>query len=194
MLILTKPVIKPSHLLHSQLCVLPHKSQLLLLYKQFFRLRNLIGNRYHAQKYTTILRRQFQRQDFNQRRRKVLGITIPLSEDEQIQRLETTLDFVFNSTVKKTHAEKVQYYNDIKRLDPDTPEQRVIHTLLQMDDEKPAEIKYDFTYNWIQRLSEPEIQTNKKTKTLNGYPYHYIGYKQQEVSLMRMNETLGLCL
>jgi hypothetical protein len=204
MLILTKPLIKPSNLLHSQLSSLTYKSQLILLYKQFYRLRNLVGNHYHTQKYATILRRQFQRQDFNQRRRIVLGISTNLSQDQLIQRLETTLDFVFNSTVKRTsYNEEVRYYNDIKRLSPDTIEKKVLRTLLEMDDKKPDQIKHDFAYEWVRILSEPEEpqlkQTNSKklkkaANTFKGFPINYLGFKQQEVSIMRLNENLGLCL
>lgn len=180
------------------------KRKLLCIYKEFYKLRNVIDNKkYYQNTYKTLLRRNFTNASFINRRDVVMPDLPPLSEDELIIRLVNTLAFVFNSTVKSSkEAKPILFFQDIKENNTDTLEKAVVFTMLQMDSQKPKEIKYDFKYNWIKQLEEDILKydnlvakgSTKSSKIKHTIPLDYIGFKQYEENIMRLNETLGLCL
>ncbi|KAK6458102.1 uncharacterized protein RJT20DRAFT_28959 [Scheffersomyces xylosifermentans] len=211
-LILNKPLINLN--IRHQLDDIPDfRKKLLALYKQFYKLRNTIhnGHRLGPVSYHTILRRNFQHIPFNARRIAILlssdisGETIDiLSESELIERMINTLMFVFNSTVRSTtdaDIEPAVFFEDIKKTKADTFENSIISTIIRMDGQKPDEIKYDFKYSWVKPFDESIakydqhfIDHPQSKKFKSKYPMTYIGFRQYETTLMRLNENLKLCL
>ncbi|KAI5959218.1 hypothetical protein KGF57_002156 [Candida theae] len=197
----------------TQIKQLPNfKSKLRALYKRFYKLRNfectpnlfkVDDNPYTtpditSDDYVALVKRNFRNVDYNLKRKKFLELP-PLSDDELEQRTIATLTFVFNHTVaaENPHAEdNVSTIEDEVRASIDTTESRVISTLLRMDLDCPWKIKYDYKFQWLDQLRQLQNDnTNKKkSKTHDSETLLYITYKQYLTTLMRLNESLGLCL
>lgn len=197
--ILTKPVNGSSVDLAHLKGFKPENKNLLLLYKRFYRLRNLIGNYHEIQRYQELLRWKFSREDFNIRRQRVLKKPDTLTDENLWDRLLNTLTFVHNSTVILPEAvedKPVLFYGDFKT--PERLEKLVIQTLLTMQHQKPHEIAYDYKYNWYddieRRYNElPEVPTKKQFQEMLPEP-SYIGFRDYELNLMILNEMYNLCL
>ncbi|ODV78116.1 uncharacterized protein CANTADRAFT_54913 [Suhomyces tanzawaensis NRRL Y-17324] len=184
------------------------RRQLLMFYKHFYKLRNLVGrgNAISTNKYQNILRRSFRNVSFFTRREILLKgeTTSELTEDDMSKRLSNTLVFIFNATVKKTDEfdnDEILFYEDIQRTNTDTTESKILSTILEMEYQKPDEIKYDFNYEWIGKLNKELLRYDEfmeRSKTGKGFkskvPMNYIGFKQYETTLMRFNEYHNLCL
>ncbi|KAK6203249.1 uncharacterized protein RJT21DRAFT_2596 [Scheffersomyces amazonensis] len=190
------------------------RSKLLASYKQLYRLRNLIDRGMDRNKYGYIqlIRRNFERISFQNRRNIVLShinggsLPVELTEEEIIQRLINTIAFVFNSTVKKEteFTEKdIQYFKDLKKVFPESMELQIVRTIIRMDKQKPDRIKYDFKYNWLSNYNDSMIEARKyydKYPTARKLPddlnfdLSYIGFRNHELLVMGLNESMKLCL
>lgn len=155
-----------------------------LLYKQFFRLRRMIGGKavYSEQEYLAVLRRSFRTRDFALKRSVFLPGCDPLGEAEFTRRQINTLAFVFNATVSSSYVSPDDglYYQKDKNLGQTTVEQQVVRTILEMNHQMPASIRYDRKFEWTRNIAPDNAVA--------------IGYWQYETTLMRLNETMGLCL
>ncbi|KAG2733197.1 hypothetical protein G9P44_004187 [Scheffersomyces stipitis] len=207
--ILHHPIVSSD--IRSQIDQIPvFRNKLLALYRRFYRLRNMIytGHSSAPIAYHTILRRDFERIDFNVRRNAVLGKEIEnhhLSEAELLTRMINTVMFVFNSTVSTRNADEeepeVLFFQDIKKTVSHTMESSIVSTILRMDSQKPDSIKYDFKYAWIEPFDQfmegfdEYFEKHPSSKRYGSkYPMNWIGFRQYETTLMRLNESLGLCL
>ena len=186
------------------------KSKLLAVYKRFYKLRKfectpslfkVDDNPYlvpdiTSGDYVALVKRNFKNIDYNLKRKVFLGLP-PLSEDELEKRLFATLTFVFKHTVaaENPHSEDpIATVEDEKRVSIDTIESGVISPLLRMDYDCPWQIKYDYNFQWLDRLNqEQDNPRGKKKKNVNEI-LPYITYKQYMMTVMRLNESLGLCL
>lgn len=181
------------------------RSQVMSLYKRFFRLRNMVSSKiYHRDTYQRILRRRFTRDDFQVRRKVVLGVEQPLTSTEYGHRILNTLAFVFNSTVEpggetsNTPCNPPLYFKDLKR--PQRLEKSIFQTIIRMDQQKPDSLKYDRHYDWFREVEEAyrNIPAQACTKVYRSHfsnidPCH-IGFRDYELTVMLLNEQLGLCL
>ncbi|KAI5963124.1 uncharacterized protein KGF55_002916 [Candida pseudojiufengensis] len=206
------------------------KSKLLAYYKRFYKLRNfecspslfkVDNSPYHtptitSDEYVTLLKRQFQRGDFNLKRKKFLGLP-PITEDELInERLLNTLCFIFNHTTAAPNPKLdklIVTEQDEIESSVDTLESKVVSTILRMDYDCPNFIKYDFKFDWVKQIDawldnnrneekepladmEKENQKSKKGKKSGKQGpigLDYLKYKQYYTTLMRMNESLKTC-
>ncbi|KAI5968075.1 hypothetical protein CANMA_002577 [Candida margitis] len=193
-----------------QVTQLPNfKSRLRALYKRFYKLRKfectpilfrVDDNPYvtpdiTSEDYVALVKRNFKYVDYNIKRQKLLGKLPPLSEDQLEQRLFATLAFVFNHTVATAnpHAEELITTNIVeKKSSIDTIESQVISTLLRMDHDCPWQIKYDYKFQWLDQQEGGNRPKKKKRNDNEKLPY--LTYKQYLTTLMRLNESLGLCL
>lgn len=189
------------------------KSKLCALYKRFYKLRKFectptlfkVGdNPYitpdiNGEDYVSLVKRNFRHVDYNLKRKKFLGLP-PLSEDQLEQRLFATLTFVFNHTVAAAnpHAEEpVVTIEDERRASFDTVESQVISTLLRMDYDSPWQVKYDYKFQWLDQLDQLQNDNRpkkKKNKKNDNEVLPYLTYNQYMKTVMRLNESLGLCL
>lgn len=187
------------------------KSRLRALYKRFYKLRQfectpklhkVDDNPYlipdiTIDDYVALIKRNFRNVDYNLKRQKFLKLP-PLCEDQLEQRLFATLTFVFNHTVAKRnfHAEEaIATVEDEKRASIDTTESQIISTLLRMDHDCPWQIKYDYKFQWLDQLDKLQSDKNAKKGKNNGNEVlAYLTYKQFLTTVMRLNESLGLCL
>lgn len=185
---------------------LTFQRQLLILYKNFYKLRTLIdqGNNYNQIHYINILKRRFRYIDYNVKREKILNLP-KLSESELIKRIFNSLIFTFNSTVSKLDEfPEIVTFTDIEKYDNRTLEGKVIHTFLTIELRTPNEIKYDFKFNWyndfteeikiVEEFNKQNAKKKKKEKVKKSkYPLSYVGYKQYELSVMNLNESYEMC-
>lgn len=182
--------------------LLTEKSMYLAAYRQLFRLRHLVGSDRNLSTYQNVIRRKFQKIDFQKRRTQVLGIEQPLTNEQLAQRLANTIAFVFNSTCNKTDdIPPVQYYEDVKKASEPRIETSVVLTILLMDHQAPNEIKYDFSYKWVGdvkafygHLHEGKLNRKELNRLFNTGRASHLGFLQYEESLMALNECLSLCL
>lgn len=186
------------------------RSRYLALYKRFYRLRMFVGqNKWKLDHYCRILRRRFQREDFNERRSVVLSAADPSSEtpiptldnDGILNRLVNTLAFVHNSTVHLPSAadeKRPLYFEDLKV--PQRMEAKIIGTILEMDRSQDPRIKHDPHYKWITEITstlasiDPEILPKQFPKMFPSSPGMLIGMRAHEITVMGLNETMQLCL
>lgn len=180
------------------------KSKYLCLYKRFYRLRNMVGQKsYHSKIYCSLLRLRFSREDFNKRRECFVGLQDKLSEKEIYERLINTVAFVFNSTLYPEQLEQKDpsppfYYQDTKM--PLPIEGQIVSTILRMENQKPDKIKYDRHYQWVTTLnlalSDISDTLGKKSlsRLFKEVDANYIGFRDYEETLMLLNETYKLCL
>lgn len=181
------------------------RSQVMNLYKRFFRLRNMVDSKiYHRDTYQRIIRRRFTRDDFQVRRKVVLGAEQPLTSTEYGNRILNTLAFVFNSTVEpddetsSTSKKPALYFKDLER--PQRFEKRIFQTIMRMDQQKPDSLKYDRHYSWFREVEEAykNIPDQPSTKAYRSYFLNFdpslIGFRDYELTVMLLNEQLGLCL
>lgn len=173
-------------------------SRLKCLYKKFFRLRNMVDSKeYNISRFQELLRRRFSTEDFNSRRQIVLGKP-NLTNEQLLQRMLNTLVFLHNSTVILPENEVpklVNFYTDSKT--PQRIEKLVILTLLQMEYQKPPDIKYS-NYTWYSNINHqyqtlPDVTSKKVYRTHLPNP-SYIAFRDFELDLMILNETYDLCL
>lgn len=195
----------------AQLKSLPlERSRYLALYKRFYRLRMFVGQKgWKLDHYCRILRRRFQREDFNKRRKVVLAAADPssnthipaLDSDGILSRVLNTLAFVHNSTVHLPGAADEKhplYFEDLKV--PQRMEAQIIDTILEMDRSQDPHIKYDPHYTWITETTsalasiEPGILPKQFPKKFSSSPGMLIGLRAHEITLMGLNETMQLCL
>lgn len=185
------------------------RARMLAMYKNFYKLRLFMSLKvWKRDHYCCIIRRRFQREDFDQRRKVVLEAASPLElnvveelkSGELFQRILNTLAFVHNSTVhlsSEADTRRPMYFEDLKV--PQRRESQIISIILEMDRSLPPQIKHDSTFKWItettQNLRFKEQDTPKKfSKRFSGQPGLYIGARTHEITIMGLNETLGLCL
>lgn len=150
--------------------------------------------------YQSLLRRRFTKVDFNCRRAKVLNIPDLLSHDEIAVRLANTIAFIFNSTCNRTDTDtQVTSYDTLKQATTPRIETSIIDTILQMEQQTPASIKFDFTFRWIDSTSRfyAELEASKGMKREINRLYNKkiasnIGFYQYEQSVMGLNESLRL--
>lgn len=188
----------------ASLSELSYKSQLLCLYKKFFRLRNMIdADTDNRQAYCDILKRRFSFDNFNRRRSLLLGINEPVEEDALIQRMVNTYAFLFNSTTEHEDVQAKQvviHQQDLQKVYEKRIEKSIVLTMLKMARQMPNEIKLDFNYNWLANvdflLENINSDANKKQqrKLLDKCDPANIGYRDYETSIMRLNESCNLCL
>lgn len=195
----------------AQLKSLPlERSRYLALYKRFYRLRMFVGqNKWKLDHYCRILRRRFQREDFNKKRTVVLAAAEPSSEtqisildsDGILNRLLNTLAFVHNSTVHLPSAADEKpplYFEDLKV--PQRMEAQIIDTILEMDRSLDSHIKFDHHYKWITEITstlatiDPGISPKQFPKQFSTSPGMLIGMRSHEITIMGLNETMQLCL
>lgn len=181
-----------------------NRSKYLCLYKRFYKLRDMIGEKsYHPKIYCSLLRLRFSREDLNKRRECFLGLQDKLSEKEIYERLINTLAFVFNSTLYPEQWERRDpspplYFEDTKM--PLAIESQVVLTILRMESQKPDKIKYDRHYQWVSTLNDAlnDISDTLGKKRLGSLfkevDANYIGFRDYEETLMLLNETYKLCL
>lgn len=182
---------------------LPGPSMYLAAYRRMFRLRRLVGRTETAvSNYQNVLRRRFTKIDFNVRRSKVLGIDLPLSQDEMAQRLANTIAFIFNSTCNISDTiPEVHFFQDLKKASETNMETSVVATILLMEHQKPPAVKYDFSYKWVDdtRQFYQLLEKNKGSKKEINRLYNtgkasYMGFLQYEMSVMGLNQTHNLLL
>lgn len=170
----------------NQLQAVPDFSkQLVILYKQFFRLRRLVGNAsavYYELQYTNLLRRVFRNRDFNFKRKVFIPESSPILQQDMLHRCAKTLAFVFNSTIDPNsgHQRSLLFYSNTNLRNDTTLERKVIETILQIDHKSPSRIKHNHRYTWKTNISPSD--------------HIALGLDQYETILMRMNETMGMCL
>lgn len=212
-LILTKPVINlPTTF--KQIEELPtFKNKLLAYYERFYKLRRFECNPtlyttkdipyntpdLNYQDYVALLKRNFKNISYNTKREVILNLP-PLTEEELEERLKNTLVFVFNHTVAKDNPQSddpIYTIEDLEKTSIDNEETKIISTILRLDNEFPSEIKYDYKLKWFIELNKQldSVDWEKgPTKKQIKYPLEYMGYKQYLITLMRLNESLKLCL
>lgn len=153
------------------------------------------NDRHNINRYQELIRWRFQRDDFNNKRKVVLGKSDVLDNQQLFQRLLNTLTFVYNSTVAlDANRPPLQHYHELKESQP--LEKQMVLTILKMHYKLPAEIKYDSNYHWFnqyksQLLLFPAIPTKKQLQKTNPYNVGYIDYV---MSVMIVNEQYQLCL
>lgn len=182
--------------------LLTQRSMYLAAYRQLFRLRHLVGSDRNLSTYQNVIRRKFQKVDFQMRRSQVLRIEESLTNEQMAHRLANTIAFVFNSTCNKTDdSPPVQYYEDVKKASEPRTETSVILTILLMDHQAPHEIKYDFSYKWVgdtkafyRNLHESKLNRKEMNRLFNTGRASHLGFLHYEESLMALNECLLLCL
>lgn len=182
-LILNRPVISLDVLKNDIRNQHDPKRQLLRIYKDFYKLRNLVS---YPSTYQALLRRTFKYSDFNEKRRIFLSLP-PITHDELLSRMVNTLVFVFNSTVSRPDHTALTF-DDIQR---ERTEFGVVKTILYMDKQNP--MKYDFKYNWLDDLEQDIKKSEAIERGKHSLKLDRIGYKQYIETLMRLNETLGMC-
>lgn len=182
---------------------LPGPSMYLAAYRRMFRLRRLVGRSdATVSNYQNVLRRRITKIDFNVRRSKVLGIDLPISQDEMAHRLANTIAFIFNSTCNKADTiPEVQFFQDLKRASETNMETSVVATILQTEHQKPHAIKYDFSYKWVdetrqfyQQLEQNNGSKKEINRLYNTGKASYMGFLQYEMSVMGLNQTHNLLL
>lgn len=188
----------------SGLSELSYRSQLLCLYKKFFRLRNMIdADTDNRQAYCDTLKRRFSFDNFNRRRNLLLGIDQPIEKEALIQRIVNTYAFLFNSTVEHEDVQAKQavvHQLDLPKVYEKRIEKSIVLTMLKMARQMPNEIKLDFNYSWLANvdflLKNINFDANKKQqrKLIDKCDPSNIGYRDYETSIMRLNESCNLCL
>lgn len=186
-LLLTKALVPAGSEMRERLSQLPSaRLQGLFMYKQFFKLRHLMGggsDTYSKPQYVSQLRRAFQRRDFREKRSVFLPKSLPaLLDQEMLERGIATLAFVFNATVAVTSGDQKEPldYKATPIKGRETMEQQVIRTMLRVEHGTPAKILQDYQYRWINAIESDDAVA--------------MGLKQYHTTLMRLNETMGLCL
>lgn len=160
--------------------------RVMYLYKQLYRLRRMVGGggrrHYFEQEYLTVLRRTFRTRDFPLKRSVFLPGSDPLNETELLGRQINTVAFVFNATVSSTHVDPDDglYFQKHKQQGQSTLELDILGTILEMNHQMPALMRFDRKFEWTRNI-RPDNPVA-------------IGYWQYETTLMRLNETMALCL
>ncbi|EMG50197.1 hypothetical protein SBY92_003668 [Candida maltosa Xu316] len=212
-IILHKPVID-LHACQTQIRQLPTaRLRRLAYFKRFYKLRKFEPNPifysatdvpYYTPEldqtdYVQLLKRSFTAMNYNVKRQAILNLP-PLSEEELEERMMNTLAFVFNHTVAENnpHANDPIYTeDDLHQTSIDTMESKIVGIMLRMDNEMPSEIKFDPEFKWLKDLdnhvANVDWEKSRIPKSKNS-PWEYIGYKQYFITLMRLNESLKLCL
>ncbi|KAG7194497.1 uncharacterized protein KQ657_004712 [Scheffersomyces spartinae] len=167
-------------------------------YKRFYRLRNHLPSDITSW-YKCYLRRRFVQNDYEARRQRLLGLNDSLSESDLLDRCRNTLAFVFNATVATqlaATAGRPIFYDDLKTLYKDRPELQVIRTIVEVEARKPAVVLADTEWAWVTEIQHQLAQndtkwTKNKRKTIKAIN---IGLLNHDRNIMRLNETLQLCL
>lgn len=186
------------------------KSILRCMYKKFYRLRDIIHEDTDIRlQYCNILRRKFNFENFNHRRNILLNIDSnhpiqSIDPNEFHQRLINTYAFVFNSTVQIDgpiiHKDQVIRQEDLEKSERKRIESSIILTILKLNHQMPNEIKLDFTFKWIDKINKVvqiingPLSKKEHRKLADLIDPNYIGYRDLEISTMRLNESLKLCL
>lgn len=179
-------------------------AQLKGLYKKMFRLRHVIDHRTEYQLlYCDMLRRRFSHNNYQTRRKMLLGIDEPIGQDQLQRRLVSTYAFLYNATVQPegpSLPSPVVHQSDLVHVDRRRPEKSVVLTILTMDQQMPNEWKLDHSYKWVPQvkamtraLDENPLKRQQRKIAADMHP-HAVGYRDHEVTVMRLNELMGLCL
>ncbi|OBA19616.1 hypothetical protein METBIDRAFT_13363 [Metschnikowia bicuspidata var. bicuspidata NRRL YB-4993] len=199
-LMVTKPVASP--VTAEYLMGLSPRQRLTCVYKRMYKLRFMAGDSQSQQEeFKNLLRRKFQKQDFNIRRNKLLGLDEQLLEQSMARRLANTYAFLFNATCEPDRTiPEVNFYHDLEDALKSRHETSVIHTMLRMEYETPSILKYDYAYRWVEgvkdfyKLADQELLSKDYNKLAGSKIAHFIGFLQYERSVAYLNESLTLCL
>ncbi|CAK9440015.1 uncharacterized protein LODBEIA_P41150 [Lodderomyces beijingensis] len=220
-LLFTQPVIDLAQTQQSIKSLPNFKSKLRAYYKRFYKLRKFEIPRHlrstsdipnqetdlDSYAYVAFVRRQFQHHSYNTKRQKFLNLE-PLDDSQLEERMANTLAFVFNHSVGSTSDfsdELVVTVEDEIKSRVDTVETGILATLMRMDYDAPAEIKYDFQFRWVDEYRKKmspqgtglQIQNRIQIKTKNEGvldDYTLIKYFMHGETVMRLNESMKLCL
>lgn len=197
-----KPI--TSHLTKKHLLSLPRTPRLLAVYKRLYKLRFFVEPKYQLN-YCKLLRRRFERNDYQLRRETFLGISTPIEEDELAHRLANTYAFVFNaSCAKRDEIPVVNFYEDWKEAVEPRIETKILRTVLRMYYEARDQQDLQYDYRWVDytkkfyQEAEQAYQKKKPQTSVNKLhrekKAHYLGFFMAEKSVMSLNESMGLCL
>lgn len=181
------------------------RCKVLSLYKRFFKLRHLAGDKqYKREIYVNIISRRFRFETFEHmelRRSIFLPGTRKLTEKEAFERIINTLAFVFNATVYEPSNKDENVIGTFKESQrPKRVETQILDSIIGVDQSMPIEIKYDRYYRWLLQLDViSEFSLGTKTskdfkRVFLSFDPNLLGYRNYEVNLLRLNETAKLYL
>jgi hypothetical protein len=149
------------------------------------------------------VKREFKHIDINTKRSKF--DMAPLDRAEIISRAMNTLVFVFNSTVQiNDQLVNATTYDQIPLVNRANKEHKILNSVLVMDYNTPASIKYDFKYHWVDSIDDQLERIDKYNESMSVgkkpkkprliVPMNVIGFKQYNQTVMNLNESYKLCL
>lgn len=173
-----------------------------LMYKKFYRLRNLIDEETDLrQVYCDVLKRKFTLESFNSRRKILLGVDSDIAKDspDQWRRIVNTYIFVFNSTVRPDESPvPLVHEQDASKQPPERLEKSILLNLLKIDLNTPNHLKLDISNSFLRNISHVaeqmllDLLKKKERQLFNLADPKHIAYRDHLLSVMRLNESVGL--